>query len=729
MSPEQATGDQSVGSSTDTYALGSVLYEMLVGDPPYSGSTAQAVLGKIIAGEPVSAAKHRPSVPANVDAAIRCALEKLPADRFTSAQDFVRALGDEHFQYGEPATAGAGSAVGPWKRRTMTLAAITAVLTIALGWSLMRIDPPEPPGPVTRVSVLMGEPQSFDPTFGVLDLSTDGSLMVYKGQGDEGQSQVWLRRWDALEATPIRNTEGAEGPVISPDGGEVVFGTGFPGSIRVVPLEGGVLRTLTDSAWCCPSWSPEGDWVYYVNLSQGLSRVPASGGPSEVVTQVDAGDVAHGFQDALPGGSGVLYQAEASGQANQRIQALDLETDEVKDLTPGTTPRYIRTGHLLFMDANEGTLLAAPFDAKNLELTGAAVPVAEGVLRDQFGFPYFDVSASGRLVYRTGAAITNHVTPVWVERDGTFREIDPGWTLPYEDFSTNFALSPDATRLAVSARGLEGTVDIYVKELDTGPLTRLTFEGTMNRLPTWSLDGQSVSFVSNRAGQDDLWMRRADGGGRAELVLDMDEPIKEALYSPDGEWLLFILSDLDYGGSIYGIRLGVDSVPTPLVVAEEDWRATEMALSPDGRWLAYSSNMLGGALLDDASYRVWVQPFPDVASGRWQMSATTSDRPEWAHSGRELFYNGDFDATGTQQDFMVAEVSVEPIFAVGRQRVLFSGVGYTAGVDFRQPYGHERKVGLDDQRFVMLRNMELEADNELILVDNWFEELKERMGN
>ena len=287
----------------------------------------------------MSAAKHRPSVPANVDAAIRCALEKLPADRFTSAQDFVRALGDEHFQYGESAAAGAGAAVGPWKRRTMTLAAITAVLTIALGWSLLR-EPPEPPEPVTRVSVLMGEAQSFHPTFGELDLSTDGSLMVYKGQGDEGQSQLWVRRWDALEATPIRNTEGAEYPTISPDGGEVVFGTGFPGSIRVVPLEGGVLRTLTDSAWCCPSWSPEGDWVYYANLSQGLSRVPASGGPSEVVTQVDraAGDAVHAFADVLPGGSGVLYQAEGASQTNQRIQALDLETGRSQGPHAGPDP-------------------------------------------------------------------------------------------------------------------------------------------------------------------------------------------------------------------------------------------------------------------------------------------------------------------------------------------------------------------------------------------------------
>ena len=229
MSPGQATGDQPVGASTDTYALGSVLYEMLVGEPPYPGTTAQAVLGRIIAGKPVSATEQRPSIPANVDAALRKALEKLPADRFTSAQDFVRALADEHFRYGE-AVAGVDSAgVGPWKRVSIATTALAVVSTIGFGLSLLRTDPP---GPVTRVSVLMGEAQSFHPVRGELDLSTDGSLMVSRGQGDEGQPQLWLRRWDALEATPVRNTDGASFQAISPDGREVAFGVGIPGPIR-----------------------------------------------------------------------------------------------------------------------------------------------------------------------------------------------------------------------------------------------------------------------------------------------------------------------------------------------------------------------------------------------------------------------------------------------------------------------------------------------------------------
>ena len=170
MSPEQATGDQVVGPSTDTYALGSVLYEMLIGDPPYMGSTAQAVLGKIIAGKPVSATEQRPSIPASVDAAVRRALEKLPADRFTSAQEFARALGDEHFRYGELAAGvtGADGGAGPWNRLTIAFAALATALTVAtltLGRSLLRPDSPEP---VTRVSVLVPEDQLFHPDRGDL---------------------------------------------------------------------------------------------------------------------------------------------------------------------------------------------------------------------------------------------------------------------------------------------------------------------------------------------------------------------------------------------------------------------------------------------------------------------------------------------------------------------------------------------------------------------------------
>jgi serine/threonine-protein kinase len=150
MSPEQATGDPSVGSATDTYALGAVLYEMLTGDPPYMGSTAQAVLGQIITGEAVSATKKRSSVPANVDAALRKALEKLPADRFTSSQEFAKALANEHFRYGELAAAGKASGIGLWNRLSVAMTVLAAVFGVVAGWSLLLVLSPLCPSSVSR---------------------------------------------------------------------------------------------------------------------------------------------------------------------------------------------------------------------------------------------------------------------------------------------------------------------------------------------------------------------------------------------------------------------------------------------------------------------------------------------------------------------------------------------------------------------------------------------------
>ena len=234
MSPEQATGDQAVGASTDTYALGSVLYEMLVGEPPYPGTTAQAVLGKIIAGKPVSATEHRPSIPANVDAAVRKALEKLPADRFTSAQDFVRALGDEHFRYGELATAGAGAAVGPWNRLTMAFAALAAVTTLGFAWALLRPDPPQP---VSR-QVLSTEGWAGLALGQYAAIAPDGSSMILPVGSSASDVQLALKMRGSTEINLIPGTEGGRNVVYSPDGQWIAYTVGRELFKR--PLGGGL---------------------------------------------------------------------------------------------------------------------------------------------------------------------------------------------------------------------------------------------------------------------------------------------------------------------------------------------------------------------------------------------------------------------------------------------------------------------------------------------------------
>ena len=331
MSPEQATGDQAVGASTDTYALGSVLYEMLVGDPPFAGSTAQAVLGKIIAGKSVSAMEERPSVPAHVDAAVRKAMEKLPADRFSSAQDFARALGDEHFRYGELATADT-SVLGPWTRLSLAGWSVAAVLAITLGWALLR---PAPPAQVSRLETSVQDGLEIEPSNGVnLAISPDGSRIVFVGRSD-GVLQLWQRPLSQLTAVPIPGTENARDPRFSPDGQSIAYhalsGPGaVNGGLHTVSLAGAPPQTiLADSVWGSQAWGPDG-WIYFEKFNLGIWRVTEDGGQQEEVT-VEAAGERHEYLDVLPDGNGVLY-TRTSGTGGDEVAVVSLNRGESSTL-------------------------------------------------------------------------------------------------------------------------------------------------------------------------------------------------------------------------------------------------------------------------------------------------------------------------------------------------------------------------------------------------------------
>ena len=706
MSPEQATGDQAVGASTDTYALGSVLYEMLVGDPPYPGSTAQAVLGKIIAGKPVSATDERPSIPANVDAAVRKALEKLPADRFASAQEFARALGDEHFRYGELATASAGGfAASPWNRLAVGMTALAAVTTLGFGWSLLR---PDPPVPLARFSSPFEEAQL--PT-GFMEFTADGSELVYVGPGESGAgTQLWVRRWADLDATPIRGTEGAITFALSPDGREVAF-SAFPGSLRVVALDGGLGRTLVESVNTVEDWAPDGT-VYF--QGPGLRHVPASGGGSEaveIVTQFLERETIHAGLIVLPGGKmGVFQVWYAQGGDDSEVWAIDLDTWERRFLVTGRSPRYASTGHLL-LGTPDGVLMAQPIDPATAELTGNAVPVAEGLaVAGAYGVMTYAVSENGSLIYSTGPSGGGGGRQlVVVDLEGneealplaprTLDRLGVGW-------------SPDGESIVFASEG-----QIYTYDLVLTATRQITFEGT-NSTPVFSPDGTRVAFSSQRPGTDgtDLFLKALNDASPPQPLITLSG--NELLMQwPMDTLIVFERAAEGSNSELWMLDLSDPDAPQErLYLASEENHVERISVSPDGTLAAYRSSEDGG------QGEIYVRTFPDPGAQEL-VSRTSAFTPFWSPDGATLYY-----AVAPGQPLIAAHIRVDPV-----PLVLSTDTLFYIPLSTNEPIPGSA-LHPDGDRLIIARSRVVAADEaeqpeRLILVTNWFEELLERVGN
>ena len=708
MSPEQAMGDRELDARSDVYSLGAMLYEMLAGDPPYTGSTAQAIVAKVITEKAAPVTTHRDTVPPHIAAAISKCLEKLPADRFTSAAKFSDAVSNPSFTL--PATQLADAPRAPAATRTnRVLVGVATLLAITTVWGFWPKSEPAPP--VTRLTLALPDDTGLVsiPRSPIATLSPDGRTIVFMGPSGGNLWQLWARPLDRLSATPIPGTVRGHNWSFSPSGDAVVYQVGQGlGSLQVVSLSGAPPLTLTDSAQLLGGdWGDDG-YVYFTNVAWGLSRIPATGGAIETVTVLDSvqGHGMHIWPDALPGGRGLLFVHAPEVFPNPSaysIGVLDLESGAFETILRGAYARFAESGHIVYV-TTEGSVHAVAFDPERLEVTSPAIPLLDGIRLKQFGAVDLAISVSGSMVYVGGTFTAGADELVWVSRtDGSVAVIDPGWT---RAFST-VALSPDDASLAVTIDGGDGT-EIWVKELDQGPQSKLTFEPSTNNRAVWSPDGRTLMFVSDRAGNRDLWAKRADGSAEAVRIHDYDDHIDQGIYSNDGEWLVFRVGIGPR--DILGLRLGIDTIPVPLV-ADAGYDEYNPQLSPDGRWLAYTSDETGGV-------EVYVRPFPNTNDARWLASNGGGRAPRWAHSGNELFY---LTADG---DLVAAEVRSDPTFSIGKRTVLFSARTFQIG-GFHTNYD----VTSDDQRFVFIRSTVEAATSNLILVQNWFEVLKDRVGN
>jgi serine/threonine-protein kinase len=710
-----------VDARSDVYSLATMLYEMLVGDPPYLGSTAQAIVAKVLTEKPVPVTVHRDTVPSNVAAAVQKALAKLPADRFASAADFAKALATPGWSSGELlATTALPAATAPgvaragtrWRYAAVGAAVVALAACSALLWLWRR---PAPAPPVVRYS--MGLPPDQAMRQGLLGVnlafSPDGRRLVYVGPGDGGV-RLWVRERDRLDATPLPGTTSASSPSFSPDGSRIAYATSPDVEVRVVPVAGGPPITLAHPGLGAGGgvvWGPDG-WIYFDALV-GIGRIREEGGTPEVIAPLDTatGELGVAWPEVLPNGKAVLYRSRRSmNAADFEIVAFEIATGKRQVLGKALLARYVQPGYLVFVRA-DGAVLAAAFDQDALALTGPVVPLFEGIMTKAFGSADLAVSRTGTLAYVPGLATSGGgvAEVVMVTREGALLPLDP--PLTYNPTSSRaLSLSPDGTRLALDVQGT--SPDLWVKQLPAGPFSRLTFDTRIVQRPTWTPDGRSVVYIAARdSAPPSVWRQLADGSAAPELVWQVPgSPIGEAVLSHDGQWLVYRVTQRN-NRDVFAVRPGRDSVPLPLLTGA--FNEEGMALSPDDRWLAYSSDESGRS-------EIFVRPFPNTAGGRWQVSTEGGEAARWARSGRELIYQS------PSGNLMSVPVTPGPTFAPGAPRLLFS-LTEVVGSSVVPLYD----LTPDDQRLLMVR---LAAANQapgagqLVVVDNWIEEIKGKMG-
>jgi len=702
MSPEQAMGEREITARSDVYALGAMTYEMLVGDPPFLGGTAQAVVAKVLTEKPAPPSTARDTVPEAIDDAVLTALAKLPADRFATAAEFAAALAGQQVG-GATIRRGSGSvgqAQRPASPRSTVFLAALLVLVAALavwGWTRAgRSTTPE----VTRFQLLPapGTRLAF-PAAGIatyLALSPDGRHAAYVASREGSGWVIYVRNMDQLTAQPLPGTEMAQHPEFSPDGRWIAFGSP-DGTLKKIQADGSNLTTLCQIGTGGVgglTWISDREVVFTrENLSaRGLWRVPSDGGEPVEFSQFDSasGERLQLAPRAADGGRLVFYSSTRASTLDLKIGVVTTADGKTKVFSGlrGARALGLADGFLIYVRA-DGALMAAPFDLKKLE-AGPPLQILDSIAARYWLSPAA-LSASGALLYQRGGLASQLVS---VDLHGVARPL-----LDSARVYMHPRLSPDGRRVAFESQQGAGN-EIWIADLAGQTAQRMTREGFSDR-PEWTPDGSRVMYVAAPKPANSLWWQPADGSGTAELVYQGSDAIREGVFTPDGQGVVFRMDTPDSNRDIYLLPLAGDRTPVPLLTSIDDDK--EPRVSPDGKWLAYVSNQSGRE-------EVYVRPLAG-GGGRVAVSTGGGGEPLWAPDGTRLFYRAGLW-------LLAARVVTAPSFAVTARDTLFEGP-YTTD-QFHPNYD----VAPDGKSFVMVRPVE--QDRQLIMVVNWIEELRQR---
>jgi serine/threonine protein kinase/Tol biopolymer transport system component len=710
MSPEQAKG-RAADKRSDVWAFGCVLYEMLTGKRAFEGEDVSDTLAAVLRGEP-----EWTVLPAGLPPAVRRLVQGcLAKDRTQRVGDVavVRFALNAPVAL-EPAASAPGASLTPvptplWRPVAVVTAVALSVGALATGATWFATRPTVPH--VTRMTIATAGPAALTINGNDRDLAItpDGARVVYLGNNG---SQLFVRALDALDPVPIASGVLLRGPFVSPNGQWVGFFENNT-TLKKVAISGGPaipLATL-DGPSRGATWLPDNTIVVATsNRDTGLQRVSDGGGTPNVVTHPDhtRGESDHLWPEVLPGGRAVLFTiaAQTGGLDAAQIAVLDLRTHTPTILVHGGShAHYVASGHLVYTAG--GTLRAVPFDLGRLAVSGPAVAVVPRVAVTPNGAGDFGVATDGTLVYvdAPGGVAGGARALAWVDRTGKEEPL----TAPPRAYVYP-RLSPDGTRLALYVTDQQGQ-DIWVWDLRRATLTPFTFGPGQNSFPVWTLDSRRIVFASQLGGAvNNLWWQAADGTGAAERLTTSPYVQQPTGLSPDGTQVVFNEQTPMRGRDLFLLRLDGTHQIAPLLQTPAEER--NGIVSPDGRWVAYEADNSGGRM------EIYVRPFPNAASGHWQVSTTGGTKPLWARSGRELFFIG--------ADSALMRVPVEAATTTwnhGAPTKLLEPRYFTGGGNTGRTYD----ISLDGQRFLMIKSPGGDSPTALpsvIVVQHFDEELK-----
>jgi Tol biopolymer transport system component len=729
MSPEQICGDDLDGR-TDLFSLGALLYEMATGRRPFEDNGRAETLDAVLHRQPVPPRTVNPALPPMMGQIIEKALEKRRDRRYQKAADMRAALvaaqqsadpagpadyshsgeikgplraGDQKEAMGQAADGSQAArtvvAREPRARLPWIVAAVFAGVA-ALMTALLVVKSIRESTDARAIRFVVRPPDnaSFTQSSAFMAVSPDAHSLAFVASTRAGKISLWIQSLDSLAAREI--VTGASQPFWSPDSRFVAFNAG--GKLQKLDLTGGVPQALANALAQSGAWSRDGV-ILFKPQRGGVYRISSAGGTVTPATTLDPalGETAHDWPQFLPDGRHFLYLANSTRPEHDNVAyvaSLD-STARVRLFRSDSQITYAPPGFLIYMLGN--TLLAQPFDASHVRVTGDPIPIANQVERNPDSRRgAFSVSQNGVLAYRP----IGDTELVWFDRTGS-RLQQMGSSGRY----SNPALSPDDRRVAVAQVDPDkGTTDIWLFEVARAVASRFTADPASSDMPLWSPDGSRVLFRSHRGATWGFYQRAAINDGHEELIVGGFRTAGNAplAWSPDGRFLVYADDDSDQIrgqiGDLWLLPWSGDRKPVPFL--KTPFKEVQAQVSPDGRWIAYVSNESG-------SNEVYVRPFPS-GDGRWRISEQGGSEPAWRRDGHELFY------LAANQDLMAAAIRTGSVLDASQPTRLF-GTAMSTGL-INASYTRNQYVATSDgQRFLINQSLASAKRLPVTVVINW----------